>query len=59
MRITNPVAVGDNVLFEPDGSDAMHGVSKGIITEVLERKNYILRKSSNLSKRGPDTCCKY
>jgi ribosome biogenesis GTPase len=50
MRITNPVAVGDNVLFEPDDSDAMHGVSKGIITEVLERKNYILRKSSNLSK---------
>ncbi len=52
MRITNPVAVGDNVLFEPDSSEAMHGVSKGIITEVLERKNYILRKSSNLSKEA-------
>lgn len=47
MRITNPVAVGDNVLFEAD-----KGKSTGIITEVLERKNYILRKSSNLSKEA-------
>jgi ribosome biogenesis GTPase len=47
MRITNPVAVGDNVLFEPD-----KGKSTGIITEILERKNYILRKASNLSKEA-------
>lgn len=47
IRITNPVAVGDNVLFEAD-----KGKSTGIITEVLERKNYILRKSSNLSKEA-------
>ncbi len=45
IRTTNPVAVGDNVLFEADT-----GKNSGIITEVLNRKNYILRKSSNLSK---------
>ncbi len=46
QRATNPVAVGDNVLFEfeKDGKS-------GIITEVLDRKNYILRKASNLSKQ--------
>lgn len=45
IRTTNPVAVGDNVLFEFETSRG-----PGIITEVLERRNYILRKSSNLSK---------
>jgi ribosome biogenesis GTPase len=47
LRNTNPIAVGDNVLFElsPDGFS-------GIITEVLDRKNYIIRKSSNLSKQS-------
>jgi len=47
LRTTNPVAVGDNVLFEPDTQDG-----NGIITEVLDRKNWILRKSSNLSKHS-------
>ena len=47
IRTTNPVAVGDNVLFEFEG-----GKRSGVITEVLERKNYILRKSSNLSKES-------
>jgi ribosome biogenesis GTPase len=46
-RTTNPVAVGDNVLFEFEKSG-----NSGIITEVLDRKNYILRKSSNLSKEA-------
>ncbi|TFG44625.1 MAG: ribosome small subunit-dependent GTPase A [Bacteroidia bacterium] len=44
---TNPVAVGDNVKIDP-GSDS----KSGIITGVLERKNYILRKASNLSKQS-------
>jgi len=45
IRTTNPVAVGDNVRFnlEPDGNT-------GIITELLDRRNYILRKATNLSK---------
>lgn len=45
LRTTNPVAVGDNVKFDfkPDSNT-------GIITELLDRRNYILRKATNLSK---------
>jgi len=44
---TNPVAVGDNVLISTEESN-----TTGVITEVLDRKNYILRKSSNLSRQS-------
>jgi len=47
LRTTNPVAVGDNVIFITD-----ENTDTGIITEVLDRKNYILRKASNLSKES-------
>jgi ribosome biogenesis GTPase len=47
VRTTNPVAVGDNILFEIEEK-----TNSGIITEVLDRKNYILRKASNLSKHS-------
>jgi ribosome biogenesis GTPase len=47
LRTTNPVAVGDNVLFEFETKR-----STGIITEILDRRNYILRKASNLSKES-------
>jgi ribosome biogenesis GTPase / thiamine phosphate phosphatase len=47
VRTTNPVAVGDHVLFEIDRKN-----DSGVITEVLDRRNYILRKSSNLSKHS-------
>lgn len=47
LRTTNPVAVGDNVLFDLNSRD-----NSGIITEVLERKNYIIRRSSNLSRES-------
>jgi ribosome biogenesis GTPase len=47
LRITNPVAVGDNILFEFEDNR-----QTGIITEVLDRRNYILRKASNLSKEA-------
>jgi ribosome biogenesis GTPase / thiamine phosphate phosphatase len=47
VRTTNPVAVGDNILFEIEKK-----TDSGIITEVLDRKNYILRKASNLSKHS-------
>jgi len=40
---TNPVAVGDHVNLIIDGAH-------GIITEIDTRNNYIIRKSSNLSK---------
>ena len=46
-RKTNPVAVGDEVLFEIDEK-----TGAGIITESLDRRNYILRKSSNLSRHS-------
>jgi ribosome biogenesis GTPase / thiamine phosphate phosphatase len=47
VQTTNPVAVGDNVLVDSEKDNIT-----GIITEVLERKNYILRKASNLSKQS-------
>jgi ribosome biogenesis GTPase / thiamine phosphate phosphatase len=47
LRTTNPIAVGDNVLFEIDKKN-----NSGIIIEVLDRRNYILRKASNLSKHS-------
>jgi ribosome biogenesis GTPase / thiamine phosphate phosphatase len=47
LRTTNPVSVGDSVLFDTDPKSG-----EGIITKILERKNYILRKSSNLSKQS-------
>ncbi len=43
---TNPVAVGDNVRIETEGD-----TGTGAITEILDRRNYIVRKSSNLSKQ--------
>jgi ribosome biogenesis GTPase / thiamine phosphate phosphatase len=42
---TNPVAVGDKVVFEPDASGT------GIINFIEPRKNYIIRKSVNLSRQ--------
>jgi len=47
LRTTNPVAVGDYIMFEFEKSNI-----SGVITEVLDRKNYILRRSSNLSKQS-------
>ena len=46
IKSTNPVAVGDHVIFEfEDGKET------GVINKILERKNYIIRKSVNLSKQ--------
>lgn len=42
---TNPVAVGDIVEYEVEGDSAA-------ITKVLPRKNYIIRKSTNLSRQS-------
>lgn len=48
IKSTNPVAVGDEVIFEIEkkGDEEI-----GIIKEILERNNYIVRKSVNLSKQ--------
>lgn len=46
IRSTNPVAVGDYVEYNiTPPSDT------GVIKDVKERKNYIIRKSTNLSKQ--------
>lgn len=46
IRTTNPVAVGDRVTIavNPDGN--------AYITEIEPRKNYIIRRASNLSKES-------
>ncbi len=44
---TNPIAVGDNVLFEKE-----QGQETAIITELFERDNYIIRKATNLSHQS-------
>jgi ribosome biogenesis GTPase / thiamine phosphate phosphatase len=45
IKSTNPVTVGDYVEFEEEEP----GI--GVITKILNRKNYIIRKSINLSKQ--------
>ena len=48
IKSTNPVAVGDHVIFElEDTGDQQIGV----ITEIEDRQNYIIRKSVKLSKQ--------
>lgn len=46
IRTTNPIAVGDKVMLkkEEDGT--------AVINEIEKRKNYIIRKSINLSKKS-------
>ena len=46
LTITNPVAVGDRVRYETDRDGA------GLIIHIEPRKNYIIRRSSNLSKEA-------
>ena len=46
IRSTNPVAVGDHVVFDVRSDGTAY------IVEILERKNYIVRKASNLSKQS-------
>uniref|UniRef100_UPI00345DD604 GTPase RsgA n=1 Tax=uncultured Lutibacter sp. TaxID=437739 RepID=UPI00345DD604 len=46
IKSTNPVAVGDQINFEYE-----EGKETGVINKIFERKNYIIRKSVNLSKQ--------
>ena len=45
IRSTNPVVVGDRVMVEPDDESSA-------IVEILPRRNYIIRRASNLSKES-------
>jgi len=47
ITTTNPIAVGDEVDFEMEPEQ-----ETGVITHLHPRKNYIIRKSINLSKQG-------
>ncbi|WP_318309689.1 ribosome small subunit-dependent GTPase A [Flagellimonas crocea] len=48
IKSTNPVAVGDHVKFD---LETIGDETVGIIHEIGERKNYIVRKSVKLSKQ--------
>lgn len=50
IRSTNPLAVGDSVTFDVAGDEIVDGYSTGVVKSVNERRNYIIRKSINLSK---------
>lgn len=46
IKSTNPIAVGDQVEF------ALNADKTGMISAIYDRKNYIIRRSSNLSKQS-------
>jgi ribosome biogenesis GTPase len=50
IKSTNPVAVGDHVEFTVQSTT--NGKNIGLITSISERKNYIIRRSQNLSKQS-------
>ncbi|MFW5762029.1 MAG: ribosome small subunit-dependent GTPase A [Cyclobacteriaceae bacterium] len=47
-KVTNPVAVGDQVQFELEQANE----KQGIITQVKSRENYIIRKSPHKTSHG-------
>jgi ribosome biogenesis GTPase len=47
VKTTNPVVVGDLVNVE-----IVEGDDVGVISKIVDRKNYIIRRSSNLSKEA-------
>jgi len=52
IKSTNPIAVGDGVSFELEPQGSMdESAPQGIIHAIDDRKNYIVRKSVNLSKQ--------
>lgn len=46
IRSTNPIAVGDRVCIVPNAEGT------AFITEIEDRKNYIIRRASNFSKQS-------
>ena len=47
---TNPVAVGDRVRFETDAAPTVE--HPAVITDILPRSNYVIRRSTNLSRQS-------
>ena len=52
IRSTNPVAVGDRVVLQGQGAGGKEQGNPLYITEIEDRRNYIIRKSINLSKQS-------
>lgn len=50
-RATNPVVVGDHVVVQPE-NDPTRSEPTNMIVEILPRRNYIIRRASNLSKES-------
>lgn len=48
LKVTNPIAVGDKVLFELEDTEERTGV----IHDILPRTNYIIRKSVHKTAHG-------
>ena len=44
--VTNPIAVGDHVRYEQDAE------GNAVITQILPRRNYVIRRSTNLSRQA-------
>lgn len=47
-KVTNPVAVGDKVVIEVENEDD----KKAVVTDVMPRENYIIRKSPHKTSYG-------
>ena len=54
LRTTNPVAVGDRVSIVQSSEFRVQSSCSGVglITDILDRRNYIIRRASNLSKQS-------
>ncbi len=52
IKSTNPIAVGDEIEFDLEESKNDDDIQIGVIKKILPRKNYVIRKSINLSKRS-------
>lgn len=51
-RTTNPVSVGDRIIYQLQEDETTPNGISGVICEIEPRKNYVIRKSSNLSKES-------
>ncbi len=53
IKSTNPIAVGDHVEFKVSKTiEDDKNTHIGLIIKIIDRKNYIIRKSTNLSKQS-------
>jgi ribosome biogenesis GTPase len=52
IRTTNPVSVGDLAYFAVQNEQSERGLPMGVISKLKPRRNYIIRKSVNLSKES-------